>query len=277
MFQSGVTALLNNATGVDVVFPTTFDEVPDTVLCVVQNVSADGTKYIIVANVMTKSTTGFTAAFDAALTSDNYELAWLAGSSYDVVDLVSMLNGRKLTSFPNAATMRLPFKIPMMAMTPVPHVELLTPATFFSAVIRRAANVPAGPLDGTRDALEITADDNWLYVGLSSLWGRIPIESGASWSGQAFYRPFREGAAAITPVSGQVAYDITFATPFSSGVVPEIQATPRNTLTGPSADADKEILAYQVVASSLSGFTIAFSSPPTAANLVVYYMARQLA
>lgn len=277
MFQSGVTALSNSATQVDVVFPVEFTSTPDTIFPVVQNVSADGTKYIIVANVIAKSTTGFTAGLDAELTTGNYELVWMAGSSSDVVEMVSMLNGRKLTSFPPAATLRQRFKLPIIATTPVPHIELVDQDVFFGSVARRAANIPAGPLDGARNVLEFAVDDNWLYVGLPTRWGRLPLESGASWSTQSFYRPFREGISTIVPVSGQQIYNVTFDTPFDSGVDPEIQVTLRNTLTGPGADSNKEILAHQVVARSLSGFTIAFSSPPTVSNLVVYYMARQLA
>jgi hypothetical protein len=234
MFQSGVTTLTNGATTVEVVFPIAFGIEPDTVIPVVQNISADGTKYIIGANVIAKSISGFTAGFDSPLASGNYTLAWLAGGSADVLDIVSTLNGRKLTSFDPANTMLQAFKLPMVAMSPVPHIELVDQDLFFSSVVGQAANVPAGPLDGEREVLQLAVDDNWLYVGLP------------------------------------------FPTPFASGVAPEVMVTLRNTLTGSGADASKEILSHQVVASSLSGFTIAFSSPPTAANMVVYYMARQL-
>jgi len=277
MFQSGVTPLSDGTTQVDVVFPLAFSATPDTIYPVVQNVSADGTKYIIVANIIAKSTVGFTAAFDAAINSSNYELVWMAGSSADVVDMVATLNGRRLTSFAPASTLRQRFKLPIIATTPVPHIELVDDNVFFASVARRAANVPAGPLDGSRSVLEFAVDDDWLYVGLPSRWGRLPLESGASWTTQSFYRPFREGIHTVVPVSGQVTYTIAFDTPFASGADPEIQVTLRNTLTGGGADTNKEILAHQVVARSLSGFTIAFSSPPTVNNLVVYYMARQLA
>jgi hypothetical protein len=186
MFQSGVTTLTNGATTVEVVFPIAFGIEPDTVIPVVQNISADGTKYIIGANVIAKSISGFTAGFDSPLASGNYTLAWLAGGSADVLDIVSTLNGRKLTSFDPANTMLQAFKLPMVAMSPVPHIELVDQDLFFSSVVGQAANVPAGPLDGEREVLQLAVDDNWLYVGLPTVWGRIPLESGTSWSGQAF-------------------------------------------------------------------------------------------
>lgn len=269
--QNGATPLPQGVNTIAVTFPVPFEVTPAVVVPVVRNVSSDVTKYLIEAGVTDVTRFGFTAYLDVATNTANYELAWLAGAAFDVLDAVVAFTGRKITSYGVLTTLfGTGFKIPVIATSPQPAMKLLDADTFWSAVVQRSPEVPVSAVAGGRGPLSLAFDDKWGYIGGNNGWGRWPIDFSTAWGSQPFYVPFREAEVTITPVSGQLAYRIDYATPFGTGTVPVVKTE----LSDLSADP-KQILSKLLTVRDLDGFEITFSSPPTA-NLKVYYMARQL-
>lgn len=273
MFLQGNTPISNAATSVSVTFPTAFGSVPAVVLPVVRNVSADGTKYLIEASVTALSTTGFTAEFDVATNTANYELSWLAGDMAAVLDTFSALQGKRISDYPALALLDKNFKIPILSTAPTVTLRTLSDAALWDAVVRRAAEAPLNPAAGQRDGLEFFIDPTggYAYASSSTGWGRWPVDFSTSWATQPFYVPFREAEVTITAVPGQSAYAVTFATAFAAGNIPKVLIQLSDVSGG-----DITLLSHQVTARSLSGFTIQLSAVPETNNLKVYYIARQL-
>jgi len=272
MYQSGSQAIPNAATTVTVTYPSAFAVVPDTLVPVVKNVSADAPKYIVSASVIAEDRFGFTVSLDVEINTGNYELAWLAGTAADIVDALSALSGRKLTSYgPLSSLLNATFKLPLLDLRGVPKLVLADQATFWSAIVQRAP-VPTGPLSGLPDTFAIAADNEWIYITGASQWLRVPADSSASWTAQPFYVPFREAEVLLdSPVADQVTYHFTFATPFSTGAAPKIMISLVD-VNGAAVVA----YTYQVTARDLTGFDLTFSAPLQNSTLRVYYMARQL-
>lgn len=272
MYQSGSQAIPNGSTLVVVTYPTPFAVQPDTVVPVIKNISADDPKYIVSASVIAEDRYGFTVSLDVEVNTGNYELAWLAGTAVDIIDTLSALAGRKLTSYgPLSSLLGVPFKLPLLDLRGVPKLALADQATFWSAVVQRAS-VPSGPLSGLPGTFAIAADNNWIYITGANQWIRVPADSSPSWSAQPFYVPFREAEVLLdSPVANQVTYHFTFETPFSAGADPKIMIS----LVDVNGAA---VVAYtwQVTARDLNGFDITFSAPLQNSTLRVYYMARQL-
>jgi len=272
MYQSGSQAISNGATTVTVSYPAPFTTTPDTVVPVIRNVSADDPKYIVSASVIAEDRFGFTVSLDVEINTGNYELAWLAGTASDIVDALSALAGRKLTSYGALNTLiDVPFKMPVLDLRSTPKLAMLDQDTFWSAVVQRVA-VPSGPLSGLPGTFAIAADDNWLYITGANQWLRLPQDSSPSWTAQPFYVPFREAEVLLdSPVANQVTYHIAFATPFGSGELPKIMITLAD-VNGAAVVA----YTYQVTDRDLTGFDLTFSAPLQNSTLRVYYMARQL-
>lgn len=271
MFQSGFSAIGSGTNIVEITFPTAFDVLPAVQLAVIRNVSADGSKYFIGAEVTDCSTTSMEVALDTAPDTANYELVWLAGSTASILDAMSALAARKLSGYATANSLPKNFQIPFLN-TDQSSLSLLTAAAFWGSLVSRAAAVPGAPNTGlVAGRMDMAVDANWLYIQGPSGWGRVPVEFSTSWETQPFYRPFREAVARITPVADTYVYTITYATAFAEGVVPKVMITLHD-LNG----VDVEVLGCQVVFSDNEKFKIAFTSVPSSSTLDVYYMARHL-
>lgn len=269
--QTGSQFIPQGAASINITFPVAFDGVPAVIVPVVRNLSTDDTKYLIEAGATQATSQGFTAYFDIAPNTGNYEICWTAGTAGSVMEAVAAFLGRPITSYnPFASMFGAGFKIPVIATQPRPAMRLLDQDTFWAAVVQRSPEVPASAVAGGRGPLSITVDNEWLYIGGPAGWGRIPVDFSTAWDSQAFYVPFREAEVAITPVEGQISYRIDFATPFGTGQIPKVLVELSDLSTNP-----KELLGRQITARDLNGFVITFTSPPPP-DLKVYYLARQL-
>lgn len=272
MFQSGSETIPISSTAHTVTFPVAFAVTPETIIAVVRNTTADSPKYIVQASVTQQSATAFTVSLDAATNTGNYELVWLAGSPASILDTMSVLAGRKLTSYGALASLiNATFKLPLLDMAGVPALKLVDASTFWSAVVQRASAVPASPLASITDKMAMTVHDGWLYISAQDQWVRVPVDQSVSWTDQPFYVPFREKEVLITPVADQLVYTFTFDTAFEAGNDPMV-------LTQLVDVNGTAVFQYntQVTARSLTDFDLTFSSPIQNSTLRLYYMARQL-
>jgi hypothetical protein len=282
MFQSGSESITNGVSQFTITYPVAFAADPDVIIAVVRNTSADSPKYIIQASITEQSATAFTVSLDAATTSGNYELVWLAGSAASILDTMSVLAGRKLTSYGALASLiNAEFKMPLLDMAGIPALKLVDATTFWSAVVQRASAVPASPLAALTDTMSMTLHEGWLYISDSDQWVRIPADRSVSWTDQPFYVPFREreitfveatpGADEILVVADQLVYTIEFDTPFEAGNDPKVLLQ----LVDLNGAAVFQYTA-QVTRRDLDGFDVTFSAPIQNYTLQLYYMARQL-
>lgn len=269
MLQTGTQAIADAATTAVVTFATVFTSTPTVIIPVVVNTSGDGGILTPAMTVTVKTTTGFTVLFSEAIDSENYQLMWLAG---DAAGAVELMGGKKLTSYQNIdSLLNHQFKIPCLDLEGQPGMKLISEETFWSAVLQRAAQIPASPLAGLTGNLTVTADANWLYIETSDRWARIPLDASASWSTQPFYVPFREAEVALDDNTGDQVVTLTFATPFPTGELPKVMVTLLDTTSTEVAP-----MAFQVTDITLEGFSITLAAPLQSDNVAVYYMARQL-
>jgi hypothetical protein len=274
MFQTGTTPFNADATSVSVTFPTAFTTVPDVILAGVSNISSDGTKNFIGAEVVAKTEEGFTCLLAGTVNTSNYALVWMAGSDSDVLNAMAALSGRKLSSLPSAASLRSPsLLLPVLQQAPTPRMQVLSMDQFWAAVASRAVQAPTSATQGLTPGvpLQLAVDNNWLYISGGTSWGRVQVDFSTAWNAQPFATPFREKEVTLTAVSGQLAYTITFDTAFPVGVVPHVLLS-----VADYTDSDKSILSWQITSRSNAGFEVTFSSPLPSSNVVVYYLARQL-
>lgn len=282
MFQTGSEAISNGATTKVVTFPTPFAADPDTIIAVMRNISADVSKTVIQAEVTAQSASGFTVKLGAATDTVNYELVWLAGTAASILDTMSVLAGRKLTSYGALASLiNATFKMPLLDMSGIPSLKLVDATTFWSAVVQRASAVPASPLAAITDAMAMTVHDGWLYISAQDQWVRLPVDASLTWDAQPFYVPFREreisfveespGVDEILVGADQLVYTIPFVTPFEAGNDPKVMVQ----LTDLNGSAIFQYTA-QVTQRDLEGFDVTFSAPIQNYTLKLYYMARQL-
>jgi hypothetical protein len=272
MFQSGSETIPINATSHQVTFPVAFTAVPETVIAVVRNTTPDSPKYIIQANEIERTAADFTVSLDAETNTGNYELVWLAGSPASILDTMSVLAGRKLTSYGALASLiNASFKLPLLDTAGVPALKLVDASTFWSAVVQRASAVPSSPLAAISDKMAMTVHDGWLYISAQDQWVRVPVDQSVSWTAQPFYVPFREKEVLITPVADQLVYTFTFDTAFEAGNDPLV-------LTQLADVNGAAVFQYntQVTGRDLTGFDLTFASPIQNSTLRLYYMARQL-
>lgn len=269
MLQTGTQAIADAATTAVVTFATVFTSTPTVIIPVVVNTSGDGGILTPAMTVTVKTTTGFTVLFSEAIDSENYQLMWLAG---DAAGAIELMGGKKLTSYQNIdSLLNHQFKIPCLDLEGQPGMKLISEETFWSAVLQRAAQIPASPLAGLTGNLTVTADANWLYIETSDRWARIPLDASASWSTQPFYVPFREAEVALDDNTGDQVVTLTFATPFPTGELPKVMVTLLDTTSTEVAP-----MAFQVTDITLEGFSITLAAPLQSDNVAVYYMARQL-
>jgi len=257
-FQSGEEAIGSGVTTVNVTYPVAFGAAPDFVIAVVQNLT-DDPQLSLKAQVTSSSSTDFEVELSATTDSANYELAWIAGDTALVFSAITKL-GTRITDLPapsrelkpqdriavvqNGATNSVPFR------------------DFESAFALKQESPPSASTDAGRiSSVAYDADNAYLHVG--DRWLRIARTGHPTdWNipGVNSTKPAQGGTVALadTDTDVSVVYPVAFP---SDGAAPVITFTLSNTV-----DVSPTAIYGFVTASSLSGFTVKFSTAIDADN-----------
>lgn len=265
---SGSVSLTQGVTTATVSFPVAFLTTP-VIVPTVANVSADPAKLLINAVIVDASGTVFTVELDQATDSPNYTLEWIAGTPDQFTALVNyahqLLEAQKLK--PKIGDQDCFVGISRDKAYPE---TVLFPATALdSRFVKRVTTPPAAPNSpGTPG--DFAVGPGYAYFRGSSVWFRVPLLPGTSWSEDETIKPTRKGVVSLNTVDQIQA--VVFATPFPSGSSPNVRCHVQN-LAGNLS----ELLFIQAmpVAASLSGFSVALTAIPNVGSYELMYEAVQ--
>lgn len=266
-YQEGTESLATGVQDYTITFPTAFTATPGVILPVVQNTSADATKYLLTTTVVDSSATDFTVRISGAPNTDNYELAWVAGDITTIFQAVSVLGIRMSQLAVQSAAPGDSDYFPMVSTASLPVTKRLTFSILYSLFVNYVATPPASPA-AAGSIGDYSVDETAVYFHTGVQWGRIGLQLG-SWDVDP--TPIVQQEGVHTLASGNAAPTITFPDTFVS-VVPTITSL---VITN-TVDATSLMLTAQVTAVGLSSFTIALVAAPDSANYKLYWQARQI-
>jgi hypothetical protein len=120
----GTQPLVQDQDLVSVVFPTPFAETPETILALVENLSADPTILAIHPTIVSRAPTGFTASLSQVPNSGNYSLIWYVSDPDTIAQLVNQaLGGRRITQLTSLVSLQPTDVMPVVRTWPVPHTR----------------------------------------------------------------------------------------------------------------------------------------------------------
>lgn len=267
-YLEGTTALTSGTQEYTISFTPAFVSAPDVIIAVVENTSADSPKLLIVANVIDKSATDFTVLLDSVPDSNNYVLAWVAGSA-SIIFQALVSAGKRISEIPLLSGDPLDGDyFPIVHTSPVPTTNRILWSTIRSMFARRRSVPPPSPAT-SGSTFDISVDANYFYIRNGSAWGRIPLET-SNWTSGNLFIPQQEGILQLT--SGISTVTITYPVAFTGSGTPHVLWSLRNTAPG-----NKLFLEGLITAESLSAFELSLNYPPDDSNYYLYWMSRLIA
>jgi hypothetical protein len=261
-YLEGTLGLTSGTQDYTIPFAPAFVATPDVVIAVVENTSADAVKFLITAHVVDKSATDFTVRLDSAPNSNNYVLAWVAGSA-SVIFQALVAGGRRISEIPLLTDDLLDGDyFPVVHTSPVPTTKRVLWSTIRSLFARRRSIPPPSPAT-SGSVFDISVDANYFYIRNGSTWGRVPLET-SNWSNGSVFIPRQEGVQQLT--SGNKIVTVTYPVAFSGSGTPRALWSIRNT-----ASENKLILTGLLTAESLSAFELTLQSAPDSSNYYLYW------
>lgn len=266
-YQSGEEAIGNGAITVPITFAPPFGVEPDVVLVAIQN-EVDDPALSIRAQVSAKGTDGFTAELDGTTDSANYVLAWIAGDADLVFQAVTKL-GTRITDLPSSQ--REPRTQDRVIMVQDGVTRQIPFGCFQSSFIGWTATPPVASSDeGIAGQVAFDADHAYLHTG--SRWLRIPYGGDAAdWTipGYNSTKPAQGGIVSLndTDTDTSVVYDDIFP---SSGGAPVVNFTLANV-----TDVSPTNIYGIITATSITGFTVDYSTAIDTDNWKLYWQATQ--
>ncbi len=256
-------ALTQDVVDVDVVFESELPSVPELVIAVVENLSADDPKYLLEAFVVAKSTTGFSIRLSAAPNTGNYSLAWVAGSSAVIFQTLAAF-GVKISALSIHATALLDSDyFPFVHTNPIPVTKRLTWAVLRALFPNLKSGAPASPA-APGSYGDVAVSGVWFYAHNGTLWGRSRLFQTA-WDVSAGDDPAQEGVTAL--VNGQKYIDIPFPVAFSAR--PYLKFSFRNLV-----DANTLMLTGLQISGNTTTARVQLNTAPDSGNYEIVWEAK---
>ncbi len=177
----GTQPLVEGQDTVSVTFPTPFTEAPETILALVQNLSADPVILAIHPTIVSRSPTGFAASLSQVPNSVNYSLIWYVSDEQTIAQLVNQaLGGRRITDLAPLSSPSPSDIFPAVRTWPVPHTRSLTWAQMAAGLGQAVVSFGPGPTTPTDPGTpgSWVWDPPYLYLKTDGDWVRF---AGASW------------------------------------------------------------------------------------------------
>jgi hypothetical protein len=266
-FQTGLESIGLGVTTVNATFPVTFSSSPDFVIAVVRN-TVDNPQLRITTQTSYVDSSGFTAELDGTTDSANYTLNWIAGDIDLLLGAFSTL-GIRITDLAHPdRELQGNDKVAMVQDGTSRQVPF---SDFQSAFPLKAAASPTAASD-SGVVSQISVDTDHAYFHQGGRWNRIPYAGHPTdWTIPATNstKPAQGGTETLT----DTATDVTIVYPHTfpaGGSLPQIHFSLQNIL-----DVSPTAIYGFITASSLTGFTVDFSTAIDSTNWKMHWHAIQ--